>query len=392
MPVRGHATLFGQGAPIWPARLDRHHCDWPSASRFNINGFRQHQRVQGVTMSDPKFIYRLHADDEYPHAPAAALNYNESMYFNVFDHAKKAGGWFRIGNRPNENYAEISVCIYLPDGRIGFMFARPEIADNARMEAGGLRIDVVEPFKRLKVTYGGKVLLLAQPFEMADPKTAWRNNPMLPCTVEIDYVGLSPMYGGEAVNLDGTPFEIDPEKSFAPAHYEQLCAGSGRISVGDETLEISGFGLRDKSWGPRHWQAIDWYRWCPVSFGPDFGMMFTVAGSGEGPRAGGMVFRDGAFDLVRSCTIETDWDQNGYQTALIANIGTETGKTYTVEGQVRSLIPLRNRRTTPSGVELQTRITEGMTEFSCDGRVGWGMSEYLDQIVDGQPSGRAAGY
>jgi hypothetical protein len=41
---------------------------------------------------------------------------------------RKAGGWFRIGNRPNENYAEVSVCVYLPDGRVGFTFARADIS------------------------------------------------------------------------------------------------------------------------------------------------------------------------------------------------------------------------------------------------------------------------
>jgi hypothetical protein len=33
-----------------------------------------------------------------------------------------------------------------------------------------------------------------------------------------------------------------------------------------------------------------------------------------------------------------------------------------------------------------------MTEYRCDGLVGYGLSEYLDQIVDGQPTGRAAGH
>jgi len=57
---------------------------------------------------------------------------------------------------------------------------------------------------------------------------------------------------------------------------------------------------------------------------------------------------------------------------------------------VISLIPLRSRRTGPDGVELNTRITEGMTEYRCDGKVGYGLSEYLDQIVDGRPSGMGA--
>ena len=52
-----------------------------------------------------------------------------------------------------------------------------------------------------------------------------------------------------------------------------------------------------------------------------------------------------------------------------------------------SLIPLRNRRTTPDGDQLHTRITEAMTRFECGGHTGIGMSEYLDQIVDGRPVG-----
>jgi hypothetical protein len=96
-----------------------------------------------------------------------------------------------------------------------------------------------------------------------------------------------------------------------------------------------------------------------------------------------MVLKDGAYDLIREATIENDWDGDGYQTALRSRIKTQAGAEYMVEGKVLSLIPLRNRRTTPDGRELTTRITEGMTEYRCDGKVGYGLSEYLDQIVDG---------
>ena len=36
---------------------------------------------------------------------------------------------------------------------------------------------------------------------------------------------------------------------------------------------------------------------------------------------------------------------------------------------------------------LTTRISEGMTEYTYKGIVGYGMSEYLDQVVDGKPVG-----
>jgi RNase P/RNase MRP subunit p29 len=331
---------------------------------------------------------RLEPQDEYTHVPDAAANYNESMYFNMFDPARKIGGWFRIGNRPNEGYAEISVCLYLPDGRVGFMFGRPKISGNAEMNAGGLKIEVVEPFKRLRVTYEGKVLLLERPGEMAHPSKAFRDNPQRPCTIELDYDAVSPMFGGETVKADGGAIEIDPEKSFAKAHYEQHMAARGRFVVGDEAFEVQGFGLRDKSWGPRHWQAINWYRWCPMNFGADFAMMISLVADDEGRvRQGGMVLKDGVYDLITAASIDSDWDESGYQTALRSHVKTESGAEYDVEGRVLSLIPLRNRRKTPDGSELTTRITEGMTKYRCGDRVGYGLSEYLDQIIDGRPTG-----
>ena len=105
-----------------------------------------------------------------------------------------------------------------------------------------------------------------------------------------------------------------------------------------------------------------------------------------------MVYRDGVYDDIIACDLTSSWDENEYQTELSAKIKTKAGKSYEVTGKVVSLIPLRNRRTAPDGRELTTRITEAMTEYHCDGKVGFGMSEYLDQIIDGRPMGRLTGH
>ena len=99
-----------------------------------------------------------------------------------------------------------------------------------------------------------------------------------------------------------------------------------------------------------------------------------------------MVLHGDDYHLIRQVSVESDWDDDWYQTALRATVSTDE-RTYEVTGDVVSLIPLRNRRTTPDGEDLLTRITEGLTEYRCDGRVGWGLSEYLDQVVDGIPVG-----
>ena len=80
---------------------------------------------------------RLDPQDEYMHELETASNFNESMYFNVYDPAQRVGGFLRLGNRANEGYAELTTCLYLPDGRVAFMFNRPKIANNDAFGTSG---------------------------------------------------------------------------------------------------------------------------------------------------------------------------------------------------------------------------------------------------------------
>lgn len=334
---------------------------------------------------------RLDPEDEYTHPIEAAQNFNESMYFNVFDRARKIGGWFRLANRPNEGRGEMSCCVYLPDGRIGFMFARPEGRTNEAFDGGGMKFEVIEPFKRLKVSYRGKLCALSNPQDMADPKTAFQNNPIVPATLELDYEGVSPMFGGEPVNEDGSKIEQKAEEAFARGHYEQHMAAKGFIEIEGKRFEIDGLGLRDHSWGPRFWQNIHWYRWLPMNFDRDFAMMVSITCNAKGEqRRGGMVLENGEYKLIRDARIESKYDGNDNQTVMKIWAKTDE-REYDVEGEVMSLIPLRNRRRSPDGEEMMTRITEGMTEYRCGDKVGYGLSEYLDQIVDGTPVGKQSG-
>lgn len=337
---------------------------------------------------DGEITWRLEPQDEYTHTPDAALNYNESMYFNMFDPSQKIGGWFRIGNRPNEGYAEMSVCLYLGGGVVAFMFQRPGIANNDELNAGGMRIEVLEPFKRLRLTYDGDVLLMRQPTDMSDPRRAFQNNPLVPCRISLMFNGVSPMYGGEPVLKDGKPIEQDAEASFARAHYEQHTEADGFFQVDGRRYHLRGFGLRDKSWGPRYWQSIPWYRWCPMNFGRDFAMMISLVAGADGTvRRGGMILKDGAYRLIKDARVTPRYDNDLYQTDLDIWVQAEDEEEYTVTGRVLSLVPLRNRRKDPDGQDLHTRITEGMTEYRCNGMVGYGLSEFLDQLENGRPVG-----
>ena len=328
---------------------------------------------------------RLDPSDEHCHPIEEASTFQESMYANVLDPVARLGVWVRVGNRPHEGHSEVSCCVHLPDGRVAFAFSRPECSSNDDLSAGGGAFEVVEPFHHLRMTYDGPLLLLEDPLAMADPAAAFAANPVVEGSVSLDLHGLATPHGGEPV--DGTAPD-NPLAGFARGHYEQHVRGTGTITVDGRSFELDALGLRDHSWGPRLWQDLAWYRFLPLVLTEDLAMSAVLIGDHAGGlHAGGMVLRvDGSGERgyvpIEDVTIASEYDEQDYPRRQRIEVVTAE-RTYVVEGEAMSLVPLRNRRDGRT-----TRITEAMTRFTCDGIEGVGMAEYLDQVVDGRPVGR----
>ena len=139
-------------------------------------------RQPGAALQDPRRAatavrIRRDPEDDYLHPLEEASNFNESRYYNVYDAGAGLGGWMRMGNRPNEGYAELTVCLYLPDGRVGFMFKRPgdRRPHRPRRRRAALRGD------RAVRRAPGHVRRLGsccrRPGDMADPKQAFADQP-----------------------------------------------------------------------------------------------------------------------------------------------------------------------------------------------------------------------
>ena len=308
--------------------------------------------------------------DEYMHENTGESNFNESMYFNFYDRTTKAGGFVRLGNRPNEHYAEMTVALYQPDGSALFNYKRPEIADNERFRGGGMAFTVVDPFKHLKISYAGKAVYLERPLDLEDPAQAFTSNPFRPVQLELDYFGLSPLYGGVAD-------VAETEMVFAKGHYEQHVRAEGTLRIGEHQTAIRGFGLRDHSWGPRSWQSPKFYRWLTCEFDNGFGFMGSQIVTQNGTEwLSGFVFQNGKNHFVHRLELVTDWTDPGhYHDHLDVTLHTVDAGDFRITGKVLSMLPLRNRRD-----GRVTRISEGLTEWRCGHHVGYGWSEYLDQM------------
>jgi hypothetical protein len=327
--------------------------------------------------------FLMRPDDELMHPPGTAVNFNESVYTNGFNTASPVGGWMRLGNRVNEGYAELSVCLYLPDGRIACQFQRPSITDNDRFGAGGLSYSVIEPLKKVSMTFDGEVLIVDDPNALRDPRALFANGPRLPGHVYWVHDAESPIHGGEPVN---DAVQTMYGRDFSLGHFNQHSRVRGEIRIGGDTWPIDGRGWRDHSWGPRYWQAIYCYRLFVANFQNGDGLMLLkiVDKSGASRRVG-VLLVDGQYEEVVDMDLSTQWSDECDPARVCIGVRTPKRKAV-IAGEIIKLAPLRNRRKA-DGQTLETRIAEGFTQFSWDARRGYGMTEYIERIEGGSLAG-----
>jgi hypothetical protein len=347
--------------------------------RFNASGESRRTRLTEDAMG-----YRLDAQDEYPHIPSAEPHFNESVYCNGFDRRTGAGGWMRLGNRVNEGYAELSVCLYLPDGRIACQFRRPEIKTNTQFGAGGLGYQVKEALRSVEMTYAGELLVLDDPDLLRDPEQMFKKARRARGAVRLEQSAASPAHGGVPDAPDHEPmYGFD----FSLGHFNQHTSVRGEIEVGDERFPIDGGGWRDHSWGPRLWQNIYFYRLFLANLGEGRGfMLLKITDSAGRVRRLGVLLVDGAYEEVLDMDLMTEWSDRKDPSRVRISVRTAK-RTALIEGEIVTLAPLRNRREI-DGETVVSRIAEGHTKFSWDGVTGYGMTEYIERF-DGE---RLVGY
>ena len=327
--------------------------------------------------------YRLVDQDEYPHAPTGEMHFNESVYCNGFDQRTGVGGWMRLGNRVNEGYAELSVCLYLPDGRVACQFQRPKIKTNDGFAAGGLTYEVKQALRNVEMSYRGELLVLDDPDLLRDPERMFnrRGARPPPCTSH-KRRHRRPM-GAFRIRRP----RADVRLEFLIGALQSAHRGDRGDQSRRGTFPINGGGWRDHSWGPRLWQNIYFYRLFLANLGHGRGfMLLKITDAGGRVRRLGVLLVDGQYEEVLDMDLMTDWSDHKDPARL--QIGVRTAqRTALIEGEILSLAPLRNRRKI-EGQTLVSRIAEGHTKFTWDGVVGYGMTEYIERM-DGE---RLVGY
>jgi hypothetical protein len=182
--------------------------------------------------------------DEGRHEPGPEALWNESWYFDAVNGERTLGLYVRLGRLPNQNLALYTACVCGP-GRPSVMLVDPAAPlpapddDSQLIDTPQLHAEqhCEEPLRRFRVAARGT----AQ--SHADESAPLRGESGDPVEIELDLTW----------ETDGIPYAWRQS-----TRYEIPCRVTGTVRVGEETVDFSGQGQRDHSWGARDWWAVDW--------------------------------------------------------------------------------------------------------------------------------------
>jgi hypothetical protein len=308
---------------------------------------------------------RYGSADEALHDPNGTEFYSESVYFNFVTDCEDgpAGGVLRIGLRPTDGYAELSLNLPLSDGTALFCYQREPLEPSAfgvgrsRWECGGMQLEAVEPSRRWRLRYrGDRPRQVREPARLGvDPGAVLRASERVPVDLELEFEGRFPLHtlspSGDIAEGGGV--------AFARNHYEQFGSVTGTIAAGPSVSQVAaGPAFRDHSWGPRDWQAAPDSDFITIVDADGSAIAGFVARLGGAEFAAGVRWGSAGRQTVQTLRIETDYAGEPELKRPVTVHVAAGDQQLRYEARVRAFLPLRHRRD-----EHTVRIGQALLEL-----------------------------
>jgi hypothetical protein len=172
-------------------------------------------------------------------------------------------------------------------------------------------------------------------------------------------------------------------KIAAQEHYEQPMIVTGTLKLKKRgeiyhTRKIKGYGHRDHSWGIRKWVQIDGWNWVSAQFEDETINFVKSDLLGKSPQSGIIYSKGKENVIIEKIEVHTKTKEDGKTPVsstfkLTDKMGNE--KILKSKTIYSKYLPLKSR----TGL---TEIFEQVAIFTCDGKEGDGISEYLISTRD----------
>ncbi len=311
--------------------------------------------------------------------------WSESYYFNFVDPTSKLGMFTRMGFRPGSGWADALHVVYLAGQRVAFTYGRRDISApltqyEGDLNVGHLSLECVEPHVSWRIGYDGPAQdisdaeILLQRSKLRP--TGWFTPANLQMELSFDCI-TAPHYAGQGER----------------GHFEQSGRVSGTIQLDEQVWRVNGYGVRDKSWGPRDWGAgqrgqepataksdtpTPFVNWFSMNFGENAALGGSCFRTNSGTlRGAGWLQRGGESLNLEDVEITSNYKPNSIvHTDLVLTAKTETGEPLEIEGKVLSVCPTKIAM--PNGA---TFVNEGLAEFRWGDQVGYGIAEHWHAVT-----------
>ena len=323
----------------------------------------------------------MNTQDEFPHPVGDDPAWSESYYFNFVDPDTKLAMFTRMGFRANDGWADGLHVVYLGGDRLAFTYGRRNIeADDQDLTVGGLTLQRGEPFKTWRIEYDGPAQDIADGSILITPSKerpeGWFTPAMLRMSLDFETL-IEPHYAQTGADAHG--------------HFEQTGKVTGTITLGEERWEVSGYGVRDKSWGPRSWRPASsgtdtgrdraagprpFVNWFSMTFGDTAAIGCSCFDAGDGMRGEGWILKDGRVMDLNDIRVESTYTPNSilHDTLRLSGKAAD-GTDILVHGKVLTICPTK----IPARGGA-TFVNEGLAEFSMGELEGTGIAEYWHMV------------
>ncbi len=299
--------------------------------------------------------------DEYMHDLSQQLGkfpryHNESWYFNFIDRPNKVFLVSRISLHMDKNKSRILVLLVV-DGKTTTYFNEvplKKMPNNWEFDKK-IKFFCIEPMKEWRITF-------------EDQKHE----------LDLNFKGrFSVFNSADAEDPEEfiKKYGKDLLKVVAQEHYEQPMIATGTLKLKNkgETRDVKGFGNRDHSWGVRHYIQIDGWYWGAAQFENETFIMTRSELLGKVMEFGVILSKDKENAIIEKVDITTKTKDDG-KTPLSSTIivTDKKGNKRTIESKSIHFMYL----TLPTRTG-KTEIFEQVAVFTCEGKEGDGISEYL---------------